>query len=204
MPEFSEVLPQTSLSAKDDSGGATRARDVNRTWIMGFVVLLQLMSTMRHSLDHGDQQRETGGYAAILLTAPGSNRFQETRSKTAIRPMSTISSARFRTRRALTPTGPSCGTARVRPAAPGPAPGARNCCFKPGQLIAERKESLARDMTREMGKVLDETRGDVQEAIDMTFFMAGEGRRQYGQTVPSELRDKFAMSIRQPLGVWRP
>jgi alpha-ketoglutaric semialdehyde dehydrogenase len=49
--------------------------------------------------------------------------------------------------------------------------------------------------------VLDETRGDVQEAIDMTFFMAGEGRRQYGQTVPSELRDKFAMSMRQPLGV---
>ena len=56
-------------------------------------------------------------------------------------------------------------------------------------------------MTREMGKILDETRGDVQEAIDMTFFMAGEGRRQYGQTVPSELRDKFAMSVRQPLGV---
>jgi alpha-ketoglutaric semialdehyde dehydrogenase len=56
-------------------------------------------------------------------------------------------------------------------------------------------------MTREMGKVLEETRGDVQEAIDMTFFMAGEGRRQYGQTVPSELRDKFAMSVRQPLGV---
>ena len=56
-------------------------------------------------------------------------------------------------------------------------------------------------MTREMGKVLDETRGDVQEAIDMTFFMAGEGRRQYGQTVPSELRDKFAMSIRQPVGL---
>ena len=56
-------------------------------------------------------------------------------------------------------------------------------------------------MTREMGKVLDETRGDVQEAIDMTFFMAGEGRRQYGQTVPSELRDKFAMSVRQPMGV---
>jgi aldehyde dehydrogenase (NAD+) len=67
--------------------------------------------------------------------------------------------------------------------------------------LADRKEALARDMTREMGKVLDETRGDVQEAIDMTFFMAGEGRRQYGQTVPSELRDKFAMSVRQPLGV---
>ena len=69
------------------------------------------------------------------------------------------------------------------------------------QIIAERKEAFARDMTREMGKVLEETRGDVQEAIDMTYFMAGEGRRQYGQTVPSELRDKFAMSVRQPLGV---
>jgi acyl-CoA reductase-like NAD-dependent aldehyde dehydrogenase len=68
-------------------------------------------------------------------------------------------------------------------------------------LIADRKDALARDMTREMGKVLHETRGDVQEAVDMTFFMAGEGRRQYGQTVPSELRDKFAMSVRQPLGV---
>ena len=63
------------------------------------------------------------------------------------------------------------------------------------------KEALARDMTREMGKILDETRGDVQEAVDMTYFMAGEGRRQYGQTTPSELRDKFAMSVRQPLGV---
>jgi aldehyde dehydrogenase (NAD+) len=52
-----------------------------------------------------------------------------------------------------------------------------------------------------MGKVLEEARGDVQEAVDMTLFMAGEGRRQYGQTVPSELRDKFAMSMRQPLGV---
>jgi alpha-ketoglutaric semialdehyde dehydrogenase len=56
-------------------------------------------------------------------------------------------------------------------------------------------------MTREMGKVLKETRGDVQEAIDMTFYMAGEGRRMFGQTVPSELRNKFAMSVRQPLGV---
>src|SRR3954447_25830384 len=73
--------------------------------------------------------------------------------------------------------------------------------FRAAQLLAERKEALARDMTREMGKVLDETRGDVQEAIDMTYFMAGEGRRQYGQTVPSELRDKFAMLIRQPVGV---
>ena len=82
-----------------------------------------------------------------------------------------------------------------------PAPKRAEILFRAAQLIAERKEALARDMTREMGKVLDETRGDVQEAIDMTFFIAGEGRRQYGQTVPSELRDKFAMSIRQPLGV---
>jgi alpha-ketoglutaric semialdehyde dehydrogenase len=82
-----------------------------------------------------------------------------------------------------------------------PAPRRAELLFRAAQLIADRKEALARDMTREMGKVLDETRGDVQEAIDMTFFMAGEGRRQYGQTVPSELRDKFAMSIRQPLGV---
>ncbi len=82
-----------------------------------------------------------------------------------------------------------------------PAPRRAEILFRAAQVIADRKESLARDMTREMGKILDETRGDVQEAIDMTFFMAGEGRRQYGQTVPSELRDKFAMSMRQPLGV---
>ena len=82
-----------------------------------------------------------------------------------------------------------------------PAPRRAEVLFRAGQLVSERKESLARDMTREMGKVLDEARGDVQEAVDMTFFMAGEGRRQYGQTVPSELRDKFAMSVRQPVGV---
>ena len=52
-----------------------------------------------------------------------------------------------------------------------------------------RKEEFARDMTREMGKVLAETRGDVQEAIDMTYYMAGEGRRQFGQTTPSELAE---------------
>ena len=82
-----------------------------------------------------------------------------------------------------------------------PAPRRAELLFRVAQLIADRKEALARDMTREMGKVLDETRGDVQEAIDMTFFMAGEGRWQYGQTVPSELRNKFAMSMGQPLGV---
>jgi acyl-CoA reductase-like NAD-dependent aldehyde dehydrogenase len=82
-----------------------------------------------------------------------------------------------------------------------PAPVRAEMLFKAAQLIVERKEQFARDMTREMGKVLNETRGDVQEAIDMTFYIAGEGRRMFGQTVPSELRNKFAMSVRQPLGV---
>src|SRR5436190_21832865 len=82
-----------------------------------------------------------------------------------------------------------------------PAPLRAEILFKAAQIIAARKEDFARDMTREMGKVLDETRGDVQEAIDMTYFLAAEGRRLHGQTAPSELRDKFAMSIRQPLGV---
>ncbi len=82
-----------------------------------------------------------------------------------------------------------------------PAPMRAEMLFHAAQLIVERKETFARDMTREMGKVLSETRGDVQEAIDMTFYMAGEGRRMFGQTVPSELRNKFAMSVRQPLGV---
>jgi alpha-ketoglutaric semialdehyde dehydrogenase len=82
-----------------------------------------------------------------------------------------------------------------------PAPRRAELLFRAAQLIVERKEQFARDMTREMGKVLKETRGDVQEAIDMTFYMAGEGRRMFGQTVPSELRNKFAMSLRQPLGV---
>jgi aldehyde dehydrogenase (NAD+) len=82
-----------------------------------------------------------------------------------------------------------------------PAPRRAEILFRVAQLIADRKDAFARDMTREMGKVLEETRGDVQEAVDMTFFMAGEGRRMHGQTAPSELRDKFAMSVRQPLGV---
>src|SRR6478672_12628951 len=82
-----------------------------------------------------------------------------------------------------------------------PAPLRAEILFRAAQLILERKEQFARDMTREMGKVLNETRGDVQEAIDMTFYIAGEGRRMFGQTVPSELRNKFAMSVRQPLGV---
>ena len=65
-----------------------------------------------------------------------------------------------------------------------PAPRRAELLFRAAQLIAERKEALARDMTREMGKILDETRGDVQEAIDMTFFMAGEGRASTGRRCP--------------------
>lgn len=82
-----------------------------------------------------------------------------------------------------------------------PAPKRAELLFAAAQIVVARKEAFARDMTREMGKVLDETRGDVQEAIDMTYFLAAEGRRLHGQTAPSELRDKFAMSIRQPIGV---
>ena len=82
-----------------------------------------------------------------------------------------------------------------------PAPRRAEILLRAAHIISERKEQFARDMTREMGKVLEETRGDVQEAVDMTYFMAGEGRRLYGQTVPSELRDKFAMSVRQPIGI---
>jgi acyl-CoA reductase-like NAD-dependent aldehyde dehydrogenase len=68
-------------------------------------------------------------------------------------------------------------------------------------IMEQRKEDLAHLMTREMGKVLTEARGDVQEAIDMGKFIAGEGRRAFGETVPSELRNKWAMTMRQPLGV---
>lgn len=82
-----------------------------------------------------------------------------------------------------------------------PAPKRGEILYRAGQLLLERKEEMARTMTREMGKVLNETRGDVQEAIDMAFYMAGEGRRQFGQTTPSEMFDKFQMSVRMPLGV---
>ncbi|MDQ2983212.1 MAG: aldehyde dehydrogenase family protein [Actinomycetota bacterium] len=82
-----------------------------------------------------------------------------------------------------------------------PAPKRGEVLFRFGQLLAERKAELAQLMTREMGKVLPEAEGDVQEAIDMSFYMGGEGRRLFGQTTPSELRDKFQMSVRMPIGV---
>jgi len=82
-----------------------------------------------------------------------------------------------------------------------PAPKRAEIMYRAAEILVQRKEEFARDMTREMGKVLAETRGDVQEAIDMTYLMAGEGRRQFGQTTPSELPNKFAMCVRTPIGV---
>lgn len=82
-----------------------------------------------------------------------------------------------------------------------PAPKRAEILYRTGELLTQRKEEYAQEMTREMGKVLEETRGDVQEAIDTAFYMAGEGRRMFGQTTPSELQNKFAMSVRMPVGV---
>jgi len=82
-----------------------------------------------------------------------------------------------------------------------PAPKRAEVLFRAAELLLARKEDLARDVTIEMGKVLPEARGDVQEAIDMTYYVAGEGRRQAGQTIPSELPNKLCMTFRQPHGV---
>ena len=82
-----------------------------------------------------------------------------------------------------------------------PAPHRAEIIFRASEMLLERKEEYSRDMTREMGKVIKETRGDTQEAIDTGYFMAGEGRRLFGPTVPSELPNKFAMAVRQPVGV---
>ena len=82
-----------------------------------------------------------------------------------------------------------------------PWPSRAAIILRASELLEERKESLAQLMTREMGKVLTEARGDVQEAIDMGKFIAGQGRRAFGETIPSELRDKWAMTVRQPFGV---
>ncbi len=82
-----------------------------------------------------------------------------------------------------------------------PAPKRGEILYAFAQLLTNNKERLAREMTREMGKVLAEARGDVQEGIDIAYLMAGEGRRMFGDTTPSELPDKWAMSIRQPVGI---
>jgi acyl-CoA reductase-like NAD-dependent aldehyde dehydrogenase len=82
-----------------------------------------------------------------------------------------------------------------------PAPARALKIQRVGELMRERKEEISRQMTREMGKVVAETRGDTQEGIDTAFYMAGEGRRLFGITTPVELPNKFAMAIRRPIGV---
>ena len=82
-----------------------------------------------------------------------------------------------------------------------PAPKRGEILYRAGEIMLQRKDELAREMTREMGKVLGEARGDVQEGIDMTYYIAGEGRRQFGDVVPAELPNKWAMSMRHPHGV---
>lgn len=82
-----------------------------------------------------------------------------------------------------------------------PAPQRAEILYQVGALMKERKERLSQILTSEMGKVIEEARGEVQEGIDMAFYMAGEGRRLTGDTTPSELKDKFAMSVRVPVGI---
>ncbi|AKB29270.1 Aldehyde dehydrogenase [Methanosarcina siciliae T4/M] len=82
-----------------------------------------------------------------------------------------------------------------------PVPRRAEVLFRAARILQERKEDLARFMTEEMGKVLPETRGDVQEAIDIAIYAAGEGRRMFGETTTSELKDKFCMTVLRPIGV---
>jgi alpha-ketoglutaric semialdehyde dehydrogenase len=107
---------------------------------------------------------------------------------------------------------PKCGRADVERAVAGaaaayrkwrlvPAPKRGEILYRVARRLEQDKERLATLMTREMGKVLPEARGDVQEAIDMAYYMAGEGRRLHGYTAPVELHDKFGMAVRDPVGV---
>ena len=82
-----------------------------------------------------------------------------------------------------------------------PAPARGDVLKRIGDILTERKDEIAFEMTREMGKPHFETRGDVQEAIDTAYYAASETRRMFGHTVPSELPNKFNMSIRRPIGV---
>ena len=83
-----------------------------------------------------------------------------------------------------------------------PAPKRGLILLKAAQLLRKNKESLSKLLTKEMGKIIAEARGDLQEAIDMAEYMAGEGRRLFGHTTPSELKDKFCMTIRRPVGIY--
>ncbi|HUV83770.1 MAG TPA: aldehyde dehydrogenase family protein, partial [archaeon] len=82
-----------------------------------------------------------------------------------------------------------------------PAPRRAMVLYRAAKILIEKKDELSKLMTREMGKVLAETRGDVQEAIDITLYAAGEGRRMFGETTTSELKEKFCMTILRPIGV---
>jgi aldehyde dehydrogenase (NAD+) len=82
-----------------------------------------------------------------------------------------------------------------------PAPRRGEILYRVAQILAERKDQLARLMTQEMGKILTETRGDVQEAIDMAYYMGGEGRRLLGYTAPVEMPNKFGMAVRDSVGI---
>jgi len=82
-----------------------------------------------------------------------------------------------------------------------PAPLRGELLFKIGDILKQKKEELARLLTQDMGKVISEARGDVQEAIDMAYFMGGEGRRLLGYTAPVEMPNKFGMAVRDPAGV---
>src|SRR5688572_14784647 len=82
-----------------------------------------------------------------------------------------------------------------------PAPKRAELLFNLGEILRENKDEFTRDMTREMGKVVKEAGGDVQEAIDCTYYTAGEGRRLHGFTTPAEMPNKFAMCVRQPVGI---
>ena len=82
-----------------------------------------------------------------------------------------------------------------------PAPKRAEILFTLGEILRDNKEDFTRQMTREMGKVLKEAGGDVQEAIDCTYYTAGEGRRLHGFTTPAEMPNKFAMCVRQPVGL---
>ena len=82
-----------------------------------------------------------------------------------------------------------------------PAPRRAEILFRVGEILIRDKQKYTADMTREMGKVLKEAGGDVQEAIDCTYYAAGEGRRLHGFTTPAEMPNKFAMCVRQPVGL---
>ena len=156
--------------------------------------------TLTSPADDGEQH--TPRFTRTSSTASGWNPRPERPSKTAIPPTRATWSASSRNPAKPTSTPPSKPpSAPSRSGAWCPRPRRAEIVFRAAEMLLERKEEYSRDMTREMGKVLKETRGDTQEAIDTAYYMAGEGRRLFGPTTPSELPNKFAMAVRQPIGV---